>query len=306
MNKKPVLKAIRLSCATLILSLSLIGCSLPLNHIGAFSQASANLAKIAADAYNDVNETTIERRISDIASDPELSPNDPTFEMLIADEALALRLSLLRGVKDYAEALGNLASADFRKEIDEASKDLYGALGKLQDTYADKTHSSLISDDNLAIIATAVDAIGTAIVENKRRDALKTIIIQSDPLIRESMKLISGELPLLDITVENLNSIYTDKISSYKQQVETLSYTQRVEMLRDIRRSYQLYQNSLILLTKLAPASKAISDAHTALREAVETNKFTTNQLIKEIKNLVEISKSIKKYHDGLLEAEKS
>ena len=63
---------------------------------------------------------------------------------------------------------GNLASADFRKEIDAASKDLYGSLGELQNTYKVATKEKFpLSGDNLAIIATAIDAIGTAIAENK-------------------------------------------------------------------------------------------------------------------------------------------
>ena len=43
-------------------------------------------------------------------------------------------MTLLRELQGYANALGTIADADFRSEINEASAELYGALGGLRDT----------------------------------------------------------------------------------------------------------------------------------------------------------------------------
>ena len=168
MQKIPLLRTFTAGVIAICLSFHLTGCAVtPLNHVGAFSQASAELAKNTADAYAYVNETTIQRKINDVAAMGN-TPEDKVFEGLIDKSGLAIRISLLRGVEDYSKSLGNLASADFRKEIDAASKDLYGSLGELQNTYKVATKEKFpLSGDNLAIIATAIDAIGTAIAENK-------------------------------------------------------------------------------------------------------------------------------------------
>ncbi len=306
MNREHSLKYISTAVMFLLLSLFFSGCVSQLNHVGAFSQASADLAKNAAVVYEDVNEITIKRRIFNIAATSE-SPSDDTFDKLIDDANLAVRISLLRNVENYSQALGNLASADFRKDIDSASKDLYGALAGLQTTYTATTKRPLpISNDTFSIIATAVDAIGTAIAENKRREALKTIIIQADPSIQTSMKLVSGEMPILkDFFLANLDTIWTEKVKAYQKEVSKLTFDQRIERLQDIRKAQELTINGSKVFDDLSRASKKIADAHSALRGAVINNQFTTEKLVEEIKTVVELSKSIKDFHTKLLEDEK-
>lgn len=305
--KKSILRQVMVSAAISAIALFWAGCTVPLNHVGAFSQASADLAKQAADAYEYVNETTIEQHIFDIAADPNLSPDDGTFDKPVVDSDLAARIAVLRGVENYAKALGNLASADFRKEIDTASKDLYGALGKLQNTYASIKKEPLpLSDRNLAIIATAVDVIGTTITEKQRRAALKAIVIQTDLSIQNAMKLVCSEMPALkSLVLVNLDTIWTEKVKAYQNEVMELSFDQRVERLRDIRKSYERTKTATSLLDCIVSASKKISDTHTALREAVEAGKFTTEKLVKGIKEIAEFAKSIQEFRDKLLTAEK-
>jgi len=305
MAGKSIFRTALASATLFAIAIFWAGCAVPLNHVGAFSQASADLAKQAADAYEYVNETTIEQHISDIAADPNLSPDDDTFEKLIVDSDLAARISLLRGVENYAKALGDLASADFRKEIDAASKDLYGSLGKLQNTYASIKKEPLpLSDKDLAIIATAIDLIGTTIAEKQRRAALKTIVIQTNFSIQNAMKLVSSEIPALkSLVLANLDVIWTDKVKAYQKEVMGLSFDQRVAKLRDIRKSYECIDIASRLLDGIVSASRKISDAHAALQEAVKADKFTTEKMVKEIKNLTELAKSIKQFHDKLLTA---
>ncbi len=302
MKKEHFLRSVGTCVVAILLAIYPMACAtMQLSHIGSFSQASADLAKQAADAYADVNDTAIERRIFEIAVTAE-TPTNATFKKTIDDSNLAVRISLLRGIEDYSKALGNLASADFRKEIDKASKDLYGALGGLQTAYAAATKKALpLSDDKLGIIATAVDAIGTAMAEDKRREALKAVIIQANPSIKESMRLLSEELPVLqNFASENLNTIYSEKVKAYQKEAAKLSFNQRVARLRDIRQAYERIRITSILLEEIGTAGKKISDAHTALYKAVAENKFTTDELVREVKNVVGLAKSIKDFHDKL------
>lgn len=285
--------------------LCIVGCTttVPLNHIGAFSQASAGLANITANSYEIINNSTIERRLSGIAAVSGSSPDKSTFSEIITDSNLAIRIKLLKGVESYAKALGGLASADFRKDIDLASKDLYGSLGDLQKTFSDATKDKLpLSDDDLAIIATAVDAIGTAIAEDKRRSALKTIIIQTEPSIQRAMGLIFKEIPDIEkISKANMDRIFTEKIKAYQRESNNLTYEQRIIKLNDIRKANDLAEATSELYKNLEASSKKIASAHTALYNAVNKDKFTSTELVSEIKELVAFSKSTKEFYDKLL-----
>jgi len=306
-NTIDLAKAGRALTFGVIIALCAAGCATSLNHVGAFSQASADLSKRAADAYEKVNDVTIERRISDIASDPNLSPDNETFKSLITSEEIGLRVSLLQGVGDYATALGDLASADFRKDIDGAAKDLYGALGGLQEAYAKAKGTEVealpVSKEHLAIIATAVDAIGTVIAEHKRRTALKTVVVQADPAIQKALALVGGDLPKFHTYVmTSLDTIETDMLESYDKEAADLSYNARVEKLRRIYQFRQTKNATGKVLTDLGKAGGKIAAAHAALRKAVESGKFTTPELVKEIQGVVTLSKSFKNFYDKLIE----
>lgn len=307
MNKKrhPFF-AHHLSIFIAALLLALTGCtSTSLNHVGVFSQASAELAKSAADGYEMINNITIERRLSDIASEADRYPNEDTFKQLITGSSLTTRIRLLRAMETYANALGELASAQFRKEIDAASSNLYGALDQLQETYAKGTQASPpLTDHQLALIATAVDAIGTAIIEEKRRAALKTIIIQVDPMIQQAMRLISMELPALsEYAIASKQTIFTDLIKAYQQEAASISYNERIMKLDQIRITYEEVEAISSLFADLITASKRIANAHSTLRLSVAANEFTSPELISEIKSLTAFAKSTQGFHDQLLPA---
>ena len=301
---KPIINLIIMSSFIAILVLSSSGCTTPLNHIGAFSKATADLSKQAASAYEKVNETTIERRINGIAAEVGTSPDDDTFNKLIGGTNLEVRVALLRGIEKYADALGDLASADFRKDIDAATKDLYGALGNLQKSYMAATKSQApLTNDNLAIIATAVDAIGTTIVEERRRDALRTVVIQANPTIQKSMELFKKELPMLkELIMLNLDTIYTEKVKAYQKEGKNVNFEKRVGMLREIRSSYDQMEASKILIENLSIAATRISDAHNILYVTVEKNEFTSKELVNEIKKMAELAKTIKEFNEELKE----
>jgi hypothetical protein len=304
MIKKYSSALIQVQKSTLLaLILCFVGCASPLNHIGAFSQASADLANTTANSYEFINSSTIDRRLSDIASETNSSPDESTFKGIITDSNLAIRIKLLRGIESYAKALGDLASADFRKDIDAASKDLYGSLGDLQKTYSDATKEELpLSDADLAVIATAVDAIGTAIAEEKRRSALKTVIIQTDPSIQKAMELVSKEISVIsEISVANMKAIFTDQVKAYQHESNKLTYERRIAELNNIRKAHDLAEATSGLFKNVVVSSQKIASAHAALLNAVEADQFTSKELVSEIKELVAFSKSTKEFHDKLL-----
>ena len=178
--------------------LLLEGCATTsLTQISAFGKATASLADDAKKAFELIDSSTIDRKMYDVAANKSLAPKDVTFEGLFKESdsvKYQIRIAVLEKLGNYAKALDNLATADFRKDIDAASTDLYGSLSGLSATYKKVTDTDLpLKDDQLKLIATAVDAIGTVIVETKRRDAIKTIIIQTDEAVQNAAKLLEVE-----------------------------------------------------------------------------------------------------------------
>lgn len=283
----------------------LFACARPAGHIKAFSIASEELAAHAMRGYEVLNETTVQRKIAEVAADPEQLPNEDTFVGLLeGKKSLAIRMKALTYLRDYSAALGNLSTADARGDIDEASKELYGALVGLKDTFKEETGKDVgIGDDDLAIIGTAIDAIGTVIAEAKRRGAIKTIVIKADPAVQNVSKLLRDEIPTFgEFVRSNLSTIETEMIKSYQGRAAGLTFDRRLAYLQRIRKQHQIVRETESFFKDIGTAAGMLGTSHAALRMAVEKNKFTTSELIKQIGELVDFTKSLRKFYKELIE----
>jgi len=283
----------------------LFGCVRPTTHIRAFSIASEDLAAQAIRGYEVLNETTVQRKIAEVAADPKQLPDEDTFVGLLeGDENLAVRMMALDYLRGYSAALGNLSTADVRPDIDKASKDLYGALVGLRDTFKEETGKDVgIGDEDLAIIATAIDAIGTVIAEAKRRGAIKTIVIKADPAVQNISKLLKNEIPTFaEFVKSNLSTIETEMIKSYQKRAEGLTFDQRAQYIQRIRKQHQIARDTETFFKDVGTAAGMLGTSHAALRRAVEKNKFTTPELVRQIGELVEFTKSLRKFYKELIE----
>lgn len=292
---------------TIISAAVLFGCARPTTHISAFSMASEDLAAQAIRGYELLNETTVQRKIAEVAADPELLPDENTFVGLLeGKESLAIRMMALDYLRAYSAALGDLSTADVRTDIDKASKDLYGALIGLRDTFKKETGKDVgIGNEDLAIIATAVDAIGTVIAEAKRRRAIKTIVIKADPAVQNVSKLLRDEIPIFGEFVKgNLSTIETEMIKSYQRRANKLTFDHRVKYIQRIRKQHHIANDSENFFKDLGTAADMLGRSHAALRAAVEKNKFTTPELIEQIGELVDFAKSLREFYKDLLEGE--
>jgi len=293
---------------TILISATLLfGCTRATTHIAAFSIASEDLAAQAIRGYEVLNETTVQRKIAEVAADPTQLPDEDTFVGLLeGKESLTIRIMALEYLKDYSVALGDLSTADVRSDIDRASKDLYGALVGLRDTFKEETGKDAgIEDEDLAIIATAVDAIGTVIAEAKRRVAIKTIVIKADPAIQNVSTLLRDEVPIFGEFIKaNLSTIETEMVKSYQKRAEKLTFDQRVKYIQQIRKQHRITEESGRFFNDLGTAAEMLGSTHAALRKAVEKNKFTTPELIEHIGELVDFAKSLREFYKELLESE--
>ena len=286
-----------------LIGLLLSACSQTATHVGAFSQASEDLVEQTITAYDLLNESSIDRNIYDIAAEPPVLPDDDTFLGLFdRNDSLRIRMKALKLLQSYTIALGELSAASFREDIDKAAADIYGALTGLRDSYQEAKGETLdISNESLAIVSTAFNAIATSVTEKKRREAMKVVILEADPVIQSISALLKEELPIfIEYATANLASVESEMILAYRKESPGLDFQGRVLFLEKIRVQNKKKLGAASFFEDASKAAGILGKAHHTLRNAVEKNKFTTPELVKQIGQLSGFAKSMKMFYDEL------
>lgn len=300
----------------LIVCVSLMaGCSTPsMTQVKQFGDASNTLSASSINALNYVNEVEVERKIYSVASNPKTGPVDATFESFFdrnvdanRQKALDVRLQALNGLSTYARSLGILATTDYATEIDTASKELNGALISLGNSYQSATNTKLgLTEKDFGLISTAVDAIGNGVVESKRREAIKTIVKTADPAVQKVARLISQELSedsdLAKYAITAIGQQRSAMQTAYnsERQLQTSTFDTRLTQLQKIRVVYNAQSESKSLFRNVSQGAKAMADAHEALVNAVNADKFESAELARALAELQAYAKSVQAFRAGL------
>jgi hypothetical protein len=319
------------SFAGLLVLLLLAGCQNPtLSQIGAFGNSVSSLATNASNGYEMIDTATVIEQIYHVASDPSQVPSADTFKGVFSVPVAASpqdttapvvlpaltpdqekwsgiqgRLNMLSAMGKYANALQILATTDYRSGIDTASQNLDSGLNTLSADYTKISGKpSKISKNDIAILSSAVDAIGAAIVEEKRRAAIKAIIIKTDPTIQDAAKLLEEEfgpkadgIPAdvqqkLTLAANFLGNAY---IAEKDQPGAT--FAKRYQMLIDMQNMYQLAAATPNYFGDVARGAKAMAQAHAALVQAVQQDKFTSSEIVNNIGDLVSYAQSVQAFY---------
>ncbi len=315
--KRPLRTWIALAIAWAVIGTA--GCNpVSLSQVRQFGLASASLADNAHKAFDLTNTATIDRKMYDVAADPTKGPVNNTFEGLFTGdpatpegrekaERLRLRLQVLDRLSAYAKAVQQLAEADASKGIDEATKDLNGALIGLSRAYKKAAGQDLpINEGDLGIIATAVDAIGKAVVEIKRRQAIKTVIEKADRGVQTAVELITSELgkdsDLARWVQENLANARGSIQQAYNldRLRPTSTFDARYAMLTRARQLYDAEVTSSAFFEAVSQGAKKLGQTHAALKKAAATDRFTSEEIATRIGELEVYVESVKNFYDTL------
>ena len=290
--------------------LSTIGCvSQSATHVKNFSDASSSLTAHTQTVLDAVDSSTIERKLHELAT----LPPDRVKALSLEDLAYVKgvyanknKLPVFRAIstlKKYTNALGNLSTADFRKDIDSAAEDLYGAMTSMQKEYKEITTKDLgLKDETFAIIATAVDAIGTVIVEKKRADAIKKIVTENNEHIAVFCDVIHDNVAAnVDLVKINTNRIVREKIEAYKKQADKMVLESKLVELRKIHTAVNNYNNIDLLYKDAQKSPMLVKKAHQALYDAVQKDKFTTENIVKTIGEMNEFKSHLESFYKELL-----
>jgi hypothetical protein len=301
------------TCSMLMVCLLLTctGCSTPsLSQIKQFGSASSSLGEQARKAFDLAATASVDRKIYDVAADSTKGPTDDTFQGIFSGdkaESLALRLRVLDALANYSGALQKLAEADLATGIDTASKDLNGSLIALRATYQKASGKSLpLTDADIGIISTAIDAIGKAVVEAKRRSAIKTIIITSDGAVQKAAELITSDLG----SNSDLASFVKETVSNSRGSVQqaynsergksSSTFESRYTMLLRARQLYDTEMGTPAFFTSVSKGADSAAKAHNALLTAVKDNKFSSQEVAVFIGDLQNYVKSVEAFYNSL------
>ncbi|WP_223508514.1 hypothetical protein [Pseudomonas sp. BF-RE-29] len=306
-----------LSIAILLFSLG--GCgSVSLSQVSQFGTASTELNENAKKAFNLIDQVTVERQLYSIASDTKTGPTDNSFNGLFKvagndaqakekAERLKLRLNALDALSGYSSALKKIVEADVGSDIDSASLELNTSLVELKDTYQKASHQdSKIDNETIGLLATAVNAIGRAVVEEKKRSAIKEIIIKVDPAVQQTAIMISKDLGSnTDLAKYAYESLYNTRGSiqtAYNLEKKSNDFDSRYALLVRAKEINTAENSVSGFFNAVSKGSEAIAKTHAAMRKAVEQDQFSSAEVGKSLAELQKQAKSVREFQSGLKE----
>jgi hypothetical protein len=302
-----------------VLLLSLTGCgSVSLNQVSQFGAASTELSNNAKKAFNLIDQVTIDRQLYSIAADPNQGPKDSSFNGLFKvatndplakqkAERLQVRIDALDALSTYSSALKKIIESNTSSDIDDAARDLNTSLIELRDTYESASEQpSQIDDETIGILSTAVNAIGKAIVEEKKRTAIKEIIIKTDPAIQQTANMIARDLGSnTDLAKYTYESIYNTRGSlqtAYNLERKSNNFEARYALLVKARELNTAENSVTDFFDSVSKGSKAIAKTHSAMKKAVEQDIFSSTEITKHLAELQKQAKSVREFNKSLKE----
>ncbi len=311
----------RVRLMMLIPMLMLGGCAVTLNNqVAAFGDSVLAVTEKVDGVMGEYNNASLERQFTEYAS----LYNGPNAKALSSEKLLEISQPITPEVKKklaismanqalggYASALSELATADFRTQIDLASAKLYGSMSSINDQYKliQKTEENLFDTDDLALVSKLIAAIGSQIVEAERKKALKRIVIAADKNIAIMCDQIIAQLTLSgmeEAIAASRQYVLSEEILEYKKRIEKSS---KLDWRRkELKRLYGLKQQiitSKLMVQQTKKAVLLVKTSHAKLAEALKNDKFTSASVAQMIGRLRQTVKHYDDYENLLLSCKK-
>jgi len=200
-----------------------------------------------------------------------------------------------KSIGNYADALAQLVDANSLKDLDLASSKLYGSITTLNSEYQKLKGVSLFSKASRATSSKLIEGVreaivkaGSMVLEKKRREAIKGIVLESDSKIALMCDEIIAQLEtagIEDALSASRQYVLSEEISDYNFRIKSSLQERR----SDIKRLHKLQQrviNSKLLVQQTIKAVKQIKSSHAILAGELKKDKFTSASISTEISQL--------------------
>lgn len=307
--------------AALIMVAFLNGCTTtPTTQIQAFGDSAKAVTDKVGAVIDEYNESVLTRYFTDYAATYNKNHAALLTSELLAeikqpiDSTARQGLALYRAnsaIGAYAQSLSALATAGSQADIDLASAKLYGAMVGINTQYkaTNPGGSDLFSTTDFATTAKLVAAIGSSIVEQKRNEAIKGIVISADPSIATLCDVIDQQLDesgIYDGIRASRQYVLTEEIKDYQSRAKadtTLEWRRS-----EIKRLHSLQQGvttSRLLVQNAQKAIRSVKTSHAVLANELKNDKFTSASIAQAIGRLKDLEKHYNTYETILLECKK-
>ncbi|EPJ43581.1 MAG: hypothetical protein OFPII_40730 [Osedax symbiont Rs1] len=286
----------------------LLGCAgAPTTQISAFGDSTKAISEKVDAVLNEYNQEYLTREFTSYAA---TYTGKNVKHLTIAElSKIVVPISAMKNrgfaifrankaIGSYAKSLSALARASSQVDIDLAAADLYGAFTSLNSQYKVLNGSELFSSGSLAASSKFIAAIGSAIVEEKRRKAIKGIVIEADKKIGLMCDEIYNQLEesgFEDGIVQARKYVLLEELGDYKIRIDSIKSLDKRRM--QIKRLYELQQNvmnSKLLIQQTQKAVKLVKSSHATLAAELKKDRFTSASISLAIGKL----KNLEKHYD--------
>ncbi|HED17412.1 MAG TPA: hypothetical protein ENI64_11440 [Gammaproteobacteria bacterium] len=279
-------------------------------QVKTFTNASSDLVIETQDLMNELDDSTIDRKLYLLATDENKISSSLSIEDLQKIRGIystpqgqkAPVMKALSALYQYSESLGMLSTAMLREDIDQAAQNLYGSFNSMGTQYQKLTRKSLQRNEKaLGVITTLIDGIGVVIVEQKRRKAIKEIVINSDPYVALLADAIYDKIGQnIDVLKLNYRQILNERIVSFRKRALKMKIETRVKKLRELKMETDYLDSIDAIYATAKQAVLALKKAHAVLRDTVSQDKFSSAQLSQAIGDINSLKKHMKSFSRAL------
>src|SRR6266536_52662 len=274
-----VKRAVLYELVALIGLASLTGCSIsPMSkRTAAFSTAAVATTQKTTKAYQLVEQSYHDAQVAALVVGYDQDGFHPDrIQPFISTEDMKVRTRVLEGLTTYAETLAEISSDQPLKTLDTQA----AAFGKSLQTISRNgeikplAKSAHISDTELNIVTTAVDALGRALIENRRRKDLPQVLRQMKEPVNQICELLEKDIG--DPEKSGLrNELKNNYQKLVRKQEQFIQHNERQmspqEKRQEIQRLPQLVSEAKSADESLAATQKALAQlakTHAALVES--------------------------------------
>lgn len=314
----------QLSFLFLSVFLLITGCATtPTTQIETFAESTAALTESTDNLIEEYNRSTVHAELRLMKAQHTPGKTNLTIEALsniknvFGDDAKK-KLAIYRAnkaIQNYAIALKALAQAGDRKEITKATVNLIGSLQGMETSYQTligNDKKKLFEKDELGTIGAVIDLIGSTIAEEKRRKALKEVIVAADTNIATLVKEVNTVIDTLDLADDiKTNNILTisNKIVDYNRMVENKEFNSNPEKQYELLLSlWEENQKAISIPKKIAHLQKsleAISTQHSKIKDEVVKDRFTSEEIVKAVGTIQEMKKRYDEFENAIVTCDK-
>lgn len=293
------------SCVTLA------GCSLALSPLSkrsaAFGNAASGVIRDSSKAYDAVERVTYNAGVSSLVLDFDKAGFDrKKIKPFLTARDLRVRQNILRGLRQYADTLAEVAGEKSFAPLDKQATELSEALVGLAKNGDLQKLAPEANADEAKGLATAIDTLAKVLIETKRRRELPGIIAKMQPVIDELCNLLDQDLGDKPADGKGGHGLRDQLWNSYDNVIDNQTdfIAKNKDLLSPADKAAEITKLPRLVAQQQA-ADAALANTQAALRDLVKTHRAllasdqsgTFNDRLNE---LVEDGEQIEEFYNGL------